>query len=178
MFKSQISLSHLCLFGIIVFPVVGLLCYLHFSQERWRAIWIWCAAKADLNAHRIKTELTRMGNIKPFNRYESSSGAAFSQHTVLGKLGSTEAFKRFFSLRLLSTARLMLQLPTSSLQISDVLGSPCPRCNVRTRPVTTEPRAWGWCCCSWRQGGKEAASMVLRLPWSLCKRPRLPSAGL
>lgn len=55
-----------------------------------------------------------MGNIKPFNRYESSSGAAFSQHTVLGKLGSTEAFKRFFSLRLLSTARLMLQLPKQS----------------------------------------------------------------
>lgn len=51
-----------------------------------------------------------MGNIKPLNRYESSSGAAFSQHTVLGKLGSTEAFKRFSLLRLLSTACLMLQL--------------------------------------------------------------------
>lgn len=51
-----------------------------------------------------------MGNIKPFNRYESSSGVAFSQHTVLGKLGSTEAFKGFSLLRLLSTACLVLQL--------------------------------------------------------------------
>lgn len=110
LFKSQISLSHLCLFGITVFPVVGLLYYLHFSQERWRAIWIWCAAKAGRIAHRIKIELPRIGNIKPFNRYESSSGVAFSQHTVPGKLGSTEVFKGFSLLGLASTARLMLQL--------------------------------------------------------------------
>lgn len=110
MFKSQISLSHLCLFGITVFPVVGLLYYLHFPQERWRAIWIWCAAKAGQIVHRIKIELPCIGNIKPFNRYESSSGVAFSQHAVPGKLGSTESFKGHSLLCLSFTAYLMLQL--------------------------------------------------------------------
>lgn len=90
--------------------MVGLLYYLHFSQERWRAIWIWCAAKAGRIVHRIKIELPRIGNIKPFNRYESNSGVAFSQHTVPGKLGSTEALKGFSLLCLSSTACLILQV--------------------------------------------------------------------